>query len=84
MEGYCSTGQSPQWAVVPVEEEEELAAACILNRGKKGRAYSIMMGIELSGKKSFLTDRRQMFRTVGAEPLIIVLCRILCSRFRAP
>ena len=26
MEGYCSTGQSPQWAVVPMEEEfiEEL------------------------------------------------------------
>jgi hypothetical protein len=23
MEGYCSTGQSPQWAVVPVEDEEE-------------------------------------------------------------
>jgi hypothetical protein len=23
MEGYCSTGQSPQWAAVPVEEEEE-------------------------------------------------------------
>jgi len=23
MEGYCSTGQSPQWAVVPMEEEEE-------------------------------------------------------------
>jgi hypothetical protein len=23
MEGYCSTGQSPQWAVVPVEEGEE-------------------------------------------------------------
>jgi hypothetical protein len=22
MEGYCSTGQSPQWAVVPVEEED--------------------------------------------------------------
>ena len=21
MEGYCSTGQSPQWAVVPMEEE---------------------------------------------------------------
>jgi len=20
MKGYCSTGQSPQWAVVPVEE----------------------------------------------------------------
>jgi hypothetical protein len=23
MEGSCSTGQSPHWAVVPVEEEEE-------------------------------------------------------------
>jgi len=23
MEGCCSTGQSPQWAVVPMEEEEE-------------------------------------------------------------
>jgi hypothetical protein len=23
MEGYCSTGQGPQRAVVPVEEEEE-------------------------------------------------------------
>jgi hypothetical protein len=23
MEGYCSTGQSPQWAVAPTEEEEE-------------------------------------------------------------
>jgi hypothetical protein len=24
MEGFCLTGQSPQWAVVPVEEEEEM------------------------------------------------------------
>ena len=23
MEGYCSTGQSPQWAVMPLVEEEE-------------------------------------------------------------
>jgi hypothetical protein len=23
LEGICSTGQSPQWAIVPVEEEEE-------------------------------------------------------------
>jgi hypothetical protein len=22
MEGYCSTGQSPHWAVMPMEEEE--------------------------------------------------------------
>ena len=23
MKGYCSTGQSPHWAVLPMEEEEE-------------------------------------------------------------
>jgi len=23
MEGHCLTGQSPQWAVVPMDEEEE-------------------------------------------------------------
>jgi len=23
MEGHCSTGQSPQWALVPIQEEEE-------------------------------------------------------------
>ena len=23
MEGHCSTGQSPQWVVMPMEEEEE-------------------------------------------------------------
>ena len=23
IEGHCATGQSPQWAVVPMEEEEE-------------------------------------------------------------
>jgi hypothetical protein len=33
MEGYCSTGQSSQWAVVPMEEEEvgqdhELRSRC--------------------------------------------------------
>jgi len=25
MEGHCSTGQSPQWAVVPMEEEEDVS-----------------------------------------------------------
>jgi len=29
MEGHCSTGQSPQWAVVPMEEEEEDIYICI-------------------------------------------------------
>ena len=29
MEGHCSTGQSPQWAVVPMEEEEEVLSIYI-------------------------------------------------------
>jgi hypothetical protein len=29
MEGYCSTGQSPQQAVVPMEEEEDITAVYI-------------------------------------------------------
>jgi hypothetical protein len=29
MEGSCSTGQSPQWAVVPMEEEEKEEEECL-------------------------------------------------------
>jgi hypothetical protein len=32
MEGYCSTGQSPQRAVVPMEEEEEKEITCIFKQ----------------------------------------------------
>jgi hypothetical protein len=31
MEGYCSTGQNPQWAVVPVEEEENKKSITVRN-----------------------------------------------------
>jgi hypothetical protein len=31
MEGSCSTGQSPQWAVVPVEEEDCLLMLKFMN-----------------------------------------------------
>jgi hypothetical protein len=30
MEGYCSTGQSPQWVVVPMEEEVWDPIVCAL------------------------------------------------------
>jgi hypothetical protein len=35
MERYFSTGQSPQRAVAPTEEEEELGCPCILFCGYK-------------------------------------------------
>ena len=30
MKGHCSTGQSPQWAVTPMEEEEVMNINVIL------------------------------------------------------
>jgi hypothetical protein len=36
MEGSCSTGQSPRWAVVPVEEEEEEESS---DGGQKGKRF---------------------------------------------
>ena len=33
MEGHCSTGQSPQWAVVPMEEEEGYAISNLTDDG---------------------------------------------------
>ena len=36
MEGHCSTGQSPQWAVVPMEEEcqDSSDLPIVMNRSK--------------------------------------------------
>jgi len=36
MEGHCSTGQRPQWVVVPMEEEEE-------EEGTEGEEYTVLM-----------------------------------------
>ena len=42
MEGHFSTGQRPQWAVVPIEEEEE---------EKKGQAVvNLAMNLQVSVK----------------------------------
>ena len=37
MEGHCSTGQSPQWAVVPMEEEECRAGQATDDDAEKAR-----------------------------------------------
>jgi len=44
MEGHCSTGQSPQWAVVPLEEEEDI------NEDSMRYADSMYVGKENSYK----------------------------------
>ena len=53
MEKYCSTGQSPQRAVAPTEEEEEENAAIRLN--KMCRIKQVKpnnMNIKINGNKS--------------------------------
>jgi len=40
MEGHCSTGRSPQWAVVPMEEEEFVNG----NYKNKGQPFSNRQG----------------------------------------
>jgi hypothetical protein len=39
MEGSCSTGQSPQWALVPVEEEEKIKAYVLARYTVLGFSY---------------------------------------------
>ena len=46
MEGHCSTGQSPQWAVVPLEEvedeeEEEEEEYCFIFYNAKSISASV-------------------------------------------
>jgi hypothetical protein len=46
MEESCSTGQSPQWAVVPVEEEEEEEEeeeVCYMTRCIHSTLFKILM-----------------------------------------
>jgi hypothetical protein len=39
MEGHCSTGQSPQRAVAPMEEEEEEVVNTDVIKGKRNRSF---------------------------------------------
>jgi len=52
MEGHCSTGQSPQWAVVPEEEEE-------------GRSHSSYLPAYEDGTDNVPKRRHVKFRRRG-------------------
>jgi hypothetical protein len=48
MEGYCSTGQSPQRAVVPVEEEEDSNCVFIgCNKNDEGCTVHVLQNSKL-------------------------------------
>ena len=42
MEGHCSTGQSPQWAVVPMEEEEVMSAKAAVVTSKRQKRHQVV------------------------------------------
>jgi hypothetical protein len=46
MEGYCSTGQSAQRAVVPMEEEEDSVSLLLLKTGLICSYTSLLFGIK--------------------------------------
>jgi hypothetical protein len=59
MEGCCSTGQSPQWAVVPVEEEEESAYSMHHRRRLK------CTPVEVNMKSSLYLIKHHSMTTLG-------------------
>jgi hypothetical protein len=66
MEGSCSTGQSPQWAVVPVEEEEDCAgqgrcwgaSSCFSNQN--WTLLAVCIGKVLSWKSASLLGGKKL------------------------
>ena len=51
MEGHCSTGQSPQWAVVPMEEEERIYIYIVLYVwGCRSSSQERQYGSSISGQ----------------------------------
>ena len=78
MEGHCSTGQSPQWAVVPMEEGEGERGGGEEGGGKKKKrrkrnsissSSSIIFVTAMSKSKYFFTNFR-----LGCLSLMIERC----------
>ena len=54
MEGRCSTGQSPQWAVVPMEEDIKLV-------------YTRHMYCTMDGQELLLVDERTQSHVITSQ-----------------
>jgi hypothetical protein len=66
MEGSCSTGQSPQWAVVPVEDEEEVRQYFLANRSILCN-HSTNMAAVLN-----FSDRNNAYIMQGSKYLVLM------------
>jgi hypothetical protein len=84
MEGYCSTCQSPQRAVVPVEEEDPYTITimelkqhrkAVHQLTKPSRNLSVFKGLEISSY-----DFKDLFHTSdNIDILGLCSCGMLCS-----
>jgi hypothetical protein len=75
MEGYCSTGQSPQRAVESVEEEEEEEEEALISQ--------ICFGNEiLHVSDSSSVHHQELFTVHSAMVYVIQVCRQLSSSIR--
>jgi hypothetical protein len=57
MEGSCSTGQNPPWAVMPAEEEEEDLPGCTIHVDTSVY-YNCLPEDQSSGSKQVRTCKR--------------------------
>jgi hypothetical protein len=69
MEGYCSTGQSPQWAVVPVEEGEEDRPQVTIQNGYK---HTLRICINFCFYTATMVARTRLDVTLYVHCLIVI------------
>jgi hypothetical protein len=60
MEGSCSTGQSPQWAVVPVEEED-CVCVCSLSYPSMQCECAMLSSVDCPVIRSTLSHKETYF-----------------------
>ena len=68
MEGLCSTGESPQWAVVPMEEEEE---------GGGGEEEEEILDPDLNSKTACSINPLRPVNTTVCDKETFHLCLVL-------
>ena len=78
MEGHCSTGQSPQWAVVPMEEEEGGGGEEVVEEEEEEVIDFLLQAIFMAATTAILWGPRNFFVEVWDPPCIILFSSLLC------
>jgi hypothetical protein len=82
MEGYCSTGQGPQWAVVPMEKKKKSHK---LISNKNLNIYICMKFMHHSNQQNTVYNEKKLYKVVFNENLTeecVTLMAGCCFFFR--